>query len=405
MAERKKHFTNNLVRALKHDVTAGSDATEYSDEVTPGLRLSVTATGRKFFYFRYNLRKKKRAMKLGEFPAMLVDAARKDAWAARARVDAGEDPQEVKRAQKSVPTFVEFVRDDYVPWARKAKKSWEDDVSRLKHHLLPIFDERRLGDITVRDVEQMVAALLAKDLEPGTCNRVLHLLSAILGKAMDYGVIQVNPCRAVKPLKENNARQRYLSPQELPRLIAASRAESNKSAGLLFEFLLLTGARREEGLQAKWCDINLSRCEWFIPQTKNGSSRHVPLNPAAVALLKRVPRVGGNPYVFVGKLPGRPLKNPTKAFRRVLKSAGITNFRIHDLRHSFASMAVNSGVSLYAVQHLLGHRNPKTTERYAHLSSAALQVASGLVAQVVQDASGKVPAGSSSASSAPSVTP
>lgn len=318
---------------------------------------------------------------------MTIEEARKAAWAARAKVDAGDDPQEAKRAILAEPTFEGFVQDDYIPWAKKAKRSWGDDVSKLDHHLLPVFGPRRISSIGTRDVEQYIASLIAKAFKPATCNKHLFLLSVIFRKAIEYGVITTNPCGSVRPLPENNARQRYLTPQEVAAFLAAASGEANQVAAKYLEFLLLTGARREEGLQARWSDIDFVRNAWRIPRTKSGKSRQVPLNPAAVELLQSLTVQSGNPFVFPGKLPGRALNNPVKAFHRILASAGITDLCIHDLRHSFASLAVNGGVSLYAVQQLLGHSNPRTTERYAHLSNAALQSASGRVSQAVQDAS------------------
>ncbi|WP_279387966.1 tyrosine-type recombinase/integrase [Thiobaca trueperi] len=111
----------------------------------------------------------------------------------------------------------------------------------------------------------------------------------------------------------------------------------------------------------------------FLPDTKSSKSRHVVLNPAALALLREQPRLEGNPYVFPGRVAGQALNNPIKGFQRILTAAGIENLRIHDLRHSFASLAVNAGATLYQVQHLLGHASPQTTQRYAHLSDEALR--------------------------------
>jgi integrase len=134
---------------------------------------------------------------------------------------------------------------------------------------------------------------------------------------------------------------------------------------------LYTGVRRSEALNAKWEHIDLAKKVWFIPRTKNGKHRHVILNPKALALLERLPRP--NEYVFYGKSEGKPLNNPQKCFGRTLKRAGIVDFRIHDLRHTHASIAINNGASLYEVQHLLGHSQTKTTSRYAHLADETLR--------------------------------
>jgi integrase len=127
----------------------------------------------------------------------------------------------------------------------------------------------------------------------------------------------------------------------------------------------------------------------FLPLTKSRTSRSAILNTEAQALLPQQERQPSNPYVFPGRVPGRPLNNPNKTFQRVLTAAGIENLRIHDPRHSFASLAVNAGVTLYQVQHLLGHASAQTTQRYAHLAGGALRQASDAAAASVNRARGQ----------------
>ncbi len=112
---------------------------------------------------------------------------------------------------------------------------------------------------------------------------------------------------------------------------------------------------------------------------KSGKSRHVILNSVAIGLLQQQSKLPDNPYIFPGKIHGKPLSNPQKAFKRILKVAGITDLRIHDLRHTHASIAINGGATLYEVQHLLGHSHAKTTMRYAHLSDESLRKVSNSI--------------------------
>jgi integrase len=135
--------------------------------------------------------------------------------------------------------------------------------------------------------------------------------------------------------------------------------------------------------------VDLERGVLFLPLTKSGTSRSAILNAEAQALLAQQERQPGNPHVFPGRVPGRPLNNPNKTFQRVLAAAGIENLRIHDLRHSFASLAVNEGATLYQVQHLLGHASAQTSQRYAHLADSALRQASDAVAASVTRAMGQ----------------
>lgn len=175
------------------------------------------------------------------------------------------------------------------------------------------------------------------------------------------GVPDQEPCQGVDKFQENNKRERYLSDDEIARMIEALRTEPNRVAADTLTFLMLTGLRRNEGLQARWEHVDLERERLFLPNTKSGKSRHVVLNAEAMDLLKRQPRVEGNPYIFPGRIAGKPLNNPDKALKRVKAAAVVDNLRLHDLRHTFASVAVDEGWQIYDVKNLLGHASPNTT--------------------------------------------
>ena len=152
------------------------------------------------------------------------------------------------------------------------------------------------------------------------------------------------------------------------------------------KLLLFTGTRREEALQARWENVDLNTGQWWLPVTKNGRGRYVTLSEDAKALLAAQPSRGTSPWVFPGRDGEKPLNNPRKAFSLVLAAAGVEHTRIHDLRHSFASLAVNSGATLYEVQGMLGHSSSQMTQRYAHLADSGLRRASQAVADVVSAA-------------------
>ncbi len=193
----------------------------------------------------------------------------------------------------------------------------------------------------------------------------------------------------IKKLAENNQRERYLSADELQRLLAVmddvnpETCESNRATVAAIKLLLLTGTRREEALNAKWNDINIQQRTWLLPKTKSGKHRYVQLNAAAIALLNSITPLEGCEYVFVNPRTKTRIHTPVKAFKRLLEKANIEDFRIHDLRHHFASTAVNSGATLYVVQQLLGHASSVTTQRYAHLKNETLLAASEAVASAM----------------------
>lgn len=392
-------FTKRSIEALPPNPMASksSDA-EYTDSETRGLKVSVSKKGKKAFLFRYNSQDGKRAMKLGDFGVIDVETARKLALQARSQLDQGRDPQEGRDAQKSVPGFRDFAYDTYMPHSRTHKKSAKDDQSRLDSRMTKYFRNKLLTAITTSDINGYIGHLRDKcKLKPATINRHRSLLSAIFNYASDLGLMDDNPCKKVKKLKENNARDRYLSDAELTRLAQAmdeknpatgEYVEKNRTIVDLVRVLLVTGIRREEALGAKWSDVDLDGKLWHLPTTKSGKPRYVTLSDQATALLSGMYQRKTSEWVFPNHETGNRLINPDKGFKRLMARAGIENMRIHDLRHTFASIAVSNGVTLYQVQTLLGHASAQTTQRYAHLSSETLRQASNLVGRHVAGTQG-----------------
>ena len=284
-----------------------------------------------------------------------------------------------------IPSFGEFVKVHYLPYAYANKRSACADESKFRIHLLPLFQHRKLDQIVTQELQRYHDQMKTKYC-PATANRHLSLLHRLFKLAISWGFISKNPATGIQKHQENNERHRYLSDQELSRFITALREDENPIAAAYFEFLLYTGVRKQEALSAQWSHIDLDRKRWYVPKSKSGKARHVILNDSALAVLTRLPRLFDNPYVFPGKVDGKPINNPDKAFRRTLKRAGITNLRIHDLRHTHASIAINNGASLYEVQHLLGHSQSKTTSRYAHLADDTLRKVSDTIAKQISQA-------------------
>jgi integrase len=167
-------------------------------------------------------------------------------------------------------------------------------------------------------------------------------------------------------------RERFLSQAEARRLFEVLDNDENQTAAQAIKLLLLTGARRNEITHALWDYVDWNNRTLLVPRSKNGRARLIYLNNAALDLLKSVQRVVDNPYIFPSPVTGRPSASLHFPWSRIRKAAGLPAVRVHDLRHSFASFLVNSGVSLYTVQALLGHSNAKTTQRYAHLANRTL---------------------------------
>lgn len=382
----KLPFNDRVLRTLAPppaDSTA--KAVEYTDASMPGLKLAVGRQGTRTFSYRYKCRGRSRCLRIGTYPAISLKEARETALKHRAEVERGHDPSEQRLREREAPTFEAFASRQYLPWAETAKRSVKGDKSKLKNHLLPKLGRYRLADIGARDI-QMHHAAIKESHCAATANRHLALLSAIFRKAVEWDVIDKNPCEGVRQFKEANGRERFLTADEISRMWAAMADEPNTTAVAALKLLLLTGVRREEALQARWTEVDLANSTWRLVRTKNGRQRHVTLNDAALELLAGLPSRGASPWLFPGRDPQKPLNNPRKAFQRILDAAGIEHTRIHDLRHSFASLAVNAGVSLYTVQEMLGHSSAAMTQRYAHLANATMRSASQKVGDAVSAA-------------------
>jgi len=383
-------FNKKLIDALPaHPEDAKSKESEYSDTEVAGLRVIVNRKGRKYFLLRYSINGSKRSMKLGDYPQMEVADARQQALEHRGKIATGIDPQrEQAAAQQSALTLREFVKNDYLPHAYATKRSAKDDEGRMRT-ILPELGDLALAEVTSHAIQQLHDRLRVQKCA-ATANRYLSLLKRCFSLAQIWGKLEgKNPVRGIRMHPENNMRHRYLSGEELRAFLSALKDEPNKPLADALRFLLMTGARRSEVLNARWDAIDIDKRQWYLPHTKSGKSRFVLLNDAALALLRQRPRSDSSVYVFQGKILGAPICNPYKGFQRAMKRAGLTDpngqtgWRIHDLRHSFASLAINNGASLYEVQHLLGHSDSKTTARYAHVASANLRKASAHVSAII----------------------
>ena len=382
-------FTQKSIDNLPANVSsAKSTEAEYTDIQVPGLKLLVGKTGTKKFLLRYTFLGQKKAIALGGYGALNVADARQLANKFKSDIARGFDPKQQREKAKNELVFEEFVTAHYLPHARVNKRSVSTDESKLKNHLLAAFGNKRLSHITLTSV-QVFLNKLNETRAPGTCNRHLSLLHRIFALATLWGFVSNNPVTGISKFKENNQRQRFLSHAEIRNLFRAADQDENYFAANYTKFLLLTGARRSEGLAAQWEHISLSTTHpsWFIPETKSGRSRYVLLNPMTVDLLRQLHRVPGHPFLFPGRIDKEPLKNPIKAFKRIAKRAGIeASFRLHDLRHTTASLIVNGGGSLYDVQSTLGHSSSRMSQRYAHLSHDRRQQTSSRISEGIAEA-------------------
>jgi integrase len=249
-------------------------------------------------------------------------------------------------------------------------------------HVLPVLQHRLLRDVTRNDIVRLHSSLTDKRYQ---ANRVVALLSKFFNwcESQGHRPDGTNPCRHVERFGEAK-RERFLSSEELTRLGEALRAaETERTASPwvigAIRLLALTGARLSEILTLKWEFVDFERATIRLPDSKTGA-KTVYLNAPALTVLAELPRFDGNPFVIVGERKGARLVNIQKPWRRIRKAARLDDVRLHDLRHSFASVAAAGGMSLPIIGALLGHSQPQTTHRYAHLAAHPLRAASETIA-------------------------
>jgi integrase len=281
-----------------------------------------------------------------------------------------------------------------------------DDERQIRQNLLPAFGKMKIAEVARVQVIDFHSAGAEK---PYAANRALALLSKAFNLAELWGWREdgTNPCRHVRKYAEIK-RRRFLSPLELASLgevltqaemaggltLPASGARANPKIAPIrppviaaIRLLILTGARCGEIQTLRWDWVDLEGGRLNLPDSKTGE-KTVPLGAAALAVLRAIPRIHGNPHVIVGGKVGAALVNLKDPWSVIREAAGIEDVRIHDLRHSFASVGAASGLSLPIIGAILGHTQASTTQRYAHLSNDPLRAAATQIGDQIMAAMG-----------------
>ena len=333
------------------------------DSELPGFALRVTK-GRKSFVLEKRIRGRMRRLTIGPYGPLTVDEARKLANAQIGAVARGEDPAQARQDRLREPRFADLV-ELYLQRHAPHKRSARDDRGMLESHLKGLWT-RQLTDIARQDVAKLHATI--GTTAPYRANRAVALLRKMFNLARDWGLVSGdNPATRIQFFKEEK-RDRFLYPEELPRVFAALKEEPNDYVRAAFLTALLTGARRQEVLTMQWQDLSLERAEWRIPQTKAGRPHLLPLPQPLVALLRQLPRMASCPYVFPGRSGQGHLVNVDRAWERIRTKARIPDVRIHDLRRTVGSWLAGSGESLPMIAKVLNHRDLSTTAIYARLN-------------------------------------
>lgn len=354
---------------------------EYCDADLPGLYIDVRASnpGQGTFLLRYKDRNGKTCHhKIGRTVDLSLADARKQARSLRAEIALGADPRGDEKARLAALTMAEFFADHYLPYVKPRKRSWKRDEELYRLRINAEFGKKRLNEITRQQVMSFHTSLRVGGLAPASANHHVKLLRHAFNLAVEWEMLDKNPVTRIPLIPEDNKIERYLNDSELERLVGVLQTHPNRAVCRICLWLLSTGARCGEALNATKDQIDRQNCNWRIPATNSKSKRirSVPLNDSAIAVFDQLKSDGESKYLFLNPKTGEPFTTIMKSWERIRAKAGLPHLRLHDLRHQFASFLVNSGRTLYEVQQILGHSDPSVTMRYAHLSTKSLQEAS-----------------------------
>lgn len=373
------------------------------DEELTGFGIKVTPSGRKSYVLQYRVpglgrRAFPKRLVLGEHGALTPEEGRRLARRQLGNVAYGSDPAADRRARRGAATMKELGESYLQDVKVRRRPRTAEEYSRLwGKHVLPVLGSKSVAEVTAVEVRRLHRGLHGT---PYLANRVLAMLGAFFGYAIREGIrpSHENPAHGVEFYPEK-PRERFLTPQEFRQLGATlTRAEleglhpapnhrrkpkhghtakhrpksadkpipANPFAVAAIRLLALTGCRESEILTLAWDAVDVERGYLRLAETKTGRSTR-PLSQAAIAVLDTLPRIEGNPYVLPGTSPGKHLKEIKRLWYAVRYAAKLDGVRLHDLRHSYASVPATSGESLLILKTLLGHKRVATTERYAHL--------------------------------------
>lgn len=427
-------LTDRLVRSLTPPAT-GNKIT-YCEEIK-GFGCRVTYAGAKSFILNYRAHGRERRITIGSYPEWSVMAAREQAARLRREVDLGGDPLDKRKADREAPTVQELFHrycDEHLP--RKAIRSAADDKSMWLNYILPKLGTQKLSDLTASDVDGLHRGISKS--HPTRANRVVEVLRKGLNLASRWGWIDQNVASGVQRNSEQ-PRHRYLSDRELVLVSAALERCTERRSADAIRLLMFTGARKGEVLGSEWVQFDLEAGIWTKPShhTKQRRMHRIPLSAPALQLLQKLRAdTGDSKYVFPSKSGASHLQDVKRTWERireaatlaswreeqksnqiiqdieqanckpaslkqVIETAGIRgvrlpkdilDVRIHDLRHTYASILASKGTSLALIGALLGHTQTQTTLRYAHLADDPLRRATEMVADAISAprASGQV---------------
>ena len=360
----------------------------YDDKIS-GFGVRITATGFRSYVLRYRTRTGfQRTETIGSTSTWTVVAARTRAVEIKRAVDSGSDPVANRQADIAAPdmrSLCERFEQEHMPRLRPATAKEYGDL--IEKEILPKLGALKVASVSFNDIDKLHRKMTER--APYRSNKCLALLSKMFSLAIQWKWRDTtNPCKGISKNVEE-PRERYLTQAELVALLDALDNYHDQQIANIIRLLLLTGARNSEVFKAKWSQFDLEAGTWTkkSAHTKQRKLHHTPLNKPALALLRQVHESrSSSEYLFSNPDTGKPYTTLKKSWATIRKSAGISDLRLYDSRHSFASTLINSKVELSVIGKLLGHTQHKTTLRYSHLYTDTLKEAVAKAGKAFEDA-------------------
>jgi integrase len=399
MAERIK-LTEKVLREA---VPIGGRDYQIFDMDVRGFAVCIYRGGGRAFTLDYRHAGRQRRMTFGRWPEWSVSAARDRAKEIRREIDAGGDPLAQRGALREAPRVNDLIERycaQHLP--KLAERNAADQRSALAKMVAPVWGRKLVTEITSTDVDKLLAKVAegrarphkekpnnrARKLQPAKptpvrANRMGEVLRKMFTLAVEWGWCADNPAQRFHRRIET-PRERFLSKEEIASLAAALDAAEDRRAADIIRMCMLTGARLGEVRQARFEQFNLEHLSWSKPpmMTKQRRAHRVPISDetAAIVRQRQLSVLGETPWLFPGDTPGQPVQEVRRFWAQIQKQCALQDVRIHDLRHTFASLLVSGGASLEMIGKLLGHSQTQTTLRYAHLMASPLRAGVDAVA-------------------------
>lgn len=336
------------------------------DSHLKGLGLMTFFSGTKTFFLYKRINGKPDKIKIGRFPEITIEQARKIAYSLINEISLGKNPKE-KNLKKTLDISLQELLESFIEkHGRLHKKTWKQD-HYIFYKYVTALSNKKIKDINKGMILELHSSI-GKQYGTYSANRIISLLKTMFNKAIEWGHNVTNPCLGIKKFKEKS-RERFLQAYELPKFFEALNSETNELFKDYFYITLLTGARRRSVGSMNWKDISFANNTWKIEETKNGESQIVHLSEHVINILQKRFDLRSSEWVFpsVASASGH-IEEPKTAWKKLLKKAGIENLRIHDLRRTLGSWQAATGANSYIIGKSLGHKTQQATAIYARLN-------------------------------------